>query len=79
MANIDRWGDHQLSRVHGQPIVDRLSNDIRKAMNEPPMVEWLASLATSTSNITPDEFKARMQREVANYQQLIDKAGIKFE
>ena len=62
-----------------RPIVDKVSADIRRAMNEPAMVEWLAGLATVTTNITPDELKARMAREVTTYQQLIDKAGIKFE
>jgi tripartite-type tricarboxylate transporter receptor subunit TctC len=34
---------------------------------------------TVTSNITPDEFKARIAREVQTYAQLIERAGIKFE
>lgn len=62
-----------------KPIVDKLSDDIRRVMQEPAMVEWLGSVATVTSNITPEEFRARMQREVQTYGQLIDKAGIKLE
>jgi len=62
-----------------QAIVDRMAADIRLAMNEKPMVDWLASLHTVTSTMTPDEFKARIQREVQTYAQLIEKAGIKFE
>lgn len=59
-----------------KPIVDRLSADIRKVMNEPAMVEWLAQLSAVTSNMTPDEFKARMTREIATYEQVIEKVGI---
>ena len=62
-----------------KPIVDKLSADIRRVMHEPAMVEWLSNVATVTSNITPEEFRARMQREVQTYGQLIDKAGIKLE
>lgn len=62
-----------------KPIVDKLSADIRRVMHEPSMVEWLSNVATVTSNITPEEFRARMQREVQTYGQLIDKAGIKLE
>ncbi len=62
-----------------KPIVDKLTVDIRRVMNEPAMVEWLATVASVTSNITPDEFKARIAKEVPAYQQLMDKAGIKLE
>lgn len=62
-----------------KPIVDKLSTDIRRVMHEPAMTEWLASVMTVTSNITPDEFKARIAREVQTYGQLIEKANIKFE
>jgi hypothetical protein len=43
------------------------------------MVDWLASVASVTSNITPDEFRVRIAREVPTSQQLMDKAGIKLE
>ena len=62
-----------------RPIVDKLSADIRRVMHEPAMVEWLATVATVTSNMTSEEFRARIQREVQTYGQLMDKAGIKLE
>ena len=62
-----------------KPIADKLTADIRRVMNEPAMVDWLASVASVTSNITPDEFRVRIAREVPTYQQLMDKAGIKLE
>ena len=62
-----------------KPIVDKLSADIRRVMHEPAMVEWLATVATVTSNMTSEEFRARIQREVQTYGQLMDKAGIKLE
>ena len=62
-----------------KPIVDKLSADLRRVMHEPAMVEWLATVAAVTSNLTPEAFKARMRREVQGYGQLIEKAGIKFE
>lgn len=40
------------------------------------MVEWLAQVATVPSNLTPEEFKARMQREILTYQRVIEKVGI---
>ncbi|MGE4239080.1 Bug family tripartite tricarboxylate transporter substrate binding protein [Ramlibacter sp.] len=62
-----------------KPIVDKLSNDIRRVMHEPAMTEWLGTVFTATSNMTPDEFKARIAKEVQTYGQLIEKAHIKFE
>ncbi|MGV3573424.1 MAG: Bug family tripartite tricarboxylate transporter substrate binding protein [Ramlibacter sp.] len=62
-----------------RPIVDKLSTDIRKVMHEPAMTEWHTSMASVTTNLTPEEFKARIAKEVPMYQQLIDSAGIKFE
>lgn len=62
-----------------RPIVDRLSTDIRRVMHEPAMVDWLASVATFTSNMTPEQFRARMMQEVESYSQLIAKANIRFE
>jgi tripartite-type tricarboxylate transporter receptor subunit TctC len=62
-----------------KPIVDRLSTDIRKVMNEAPFVEWLAGMSTTTTNLTPEEFRARSLREISHYQQLIQKSKIKFE
>lgn len=62
-----------------KPIVDKLSTDIRRVMHEPPMIEWLTSVMTVTSNMTPDEFKARIAREVETFGVLIEKAGIRLE
>jgi tripartite-type tricarboxylate transporter receptor subunit TctC len=62
-----------------KPIVDRLSSDIRRVMHEPPMIEWLTSVMTVTSNMTPDEFKARIASEVKTFGALIQKAGIRLE
>ena len=62
-----------------RPLVDRIATDIRRVMQEPAMAEYLASVATVTSNMTPDEFRTRMQREVETYGQLISKANIRFE
>jgi len=60
-------------------IVHKLSKDILRVMHESAIVEWLATVAAVTSNHTPEEFKARIRREVQSYGQLIEKAGIKFE
>lgn len=60
-------------------IVNKAAADIRRAMNEPAMVEWLANVAAVTTQLTPAEFRDRIQREVRTFGQLIDKAGIKLE
>ena len=56
-------------------IVDQPSAAIRKVMHEPAMLEWLAQISTVTSNLTPDEIKARMQREIVSYQRILEKVG----
>lgn len=60
-------------------IVNRVSTDIRRVMHEPPMLEYLASVAAVTTDLTPAEFRERIQREVKTFAQLIEKAGIKLE
>lgn len=58
-----------------RPIVDKLSADIRQVMNEPDMVKWLATVSTVTTNLSPDEFRERMQREMAGFVRTIEKVG----
>lgn len=60
-------------------IVNKAAAEIRRAMTEPPMAEYLASVAAVTSPLTPAELRDRIQREVRSYAQLIDRAGIKLE
>ena len=60
-------------------IVSRASTDIRRVMHEPPMLEYLSSVAATTTDLTPAEFRECIQREVKTFAQLIEKAGIKLE
>ncbi len=62
-----------------RPIVDRLSTDIRRVMQEPAMTEWLASVMTVTSPMSPEEFQARIADEVKRFGALIQKANIRLE
>lgn len=60
-------------------IVAKAAADIRRVMHEPPMLEYLNGVAAVTTELTPAEFRDRIQREVKTYAQLIEKAGIKLE
>jgi tripartite-type tricarboxylate transporter receptor subunit TctC len=60
-------------------IVTKLSTDISKVMHEPAMTEWLGTVASQTTDLTPDEFEARIAKDVQLYRQLIERAGIKLE
>jgi tripartite-type tricarboxylate transporter receptor subunit TctC len=60
-------------------LIDRINNDVRKAMAAPEVRNSLAQTDTINTNLTAAEFKARFQREVATLAQLIAKSNLKFE
>ena len=62
-----------------KPIVDKLSEDIRKALAMPDVKEKLAAQGMEPYVTTPDEFAAIVKADVAKYGQVIKAGNIKID
>lgn len=60
-----------------KPIVDRLNQEIRKALELPAVKERLAQLNTEPAPSSPEEFAALLRKELEENAQLAKAAGIK--
>jgi len=59
------------------PIVSRLNAEVVAILKEPVVAERLRALGNEPSPTTPEEFKARMQADVAKWTAVVD--GMNFE
>jgi tripartite-type tricarboxylate transporter receptor subunit TctC len=60
-----------------RPIIDRMQQDVRKALDEPAVKEKMAALAADSVGSTPEELAALLKKETESWGQLIREAGIK--
>ena len=61
------------------PLVARINADIRKAVADPEMKQHLAIDGVEPSQLTPEQYKARLISEVAQLEKLIRRLNIKVE
>lgn len=57
-------------------IVRRLNADLFRVLQEPDIQAALASAGSAASPCSPEEMRAMVQREIARWREVIDKAGI---
>jgi tripartite-type tricarboxylate transporter receptor subunit TctC len=62
-----------------KPIVDTLSEGIRKALATPAIAEKLAAQGMEPYVTTPEEFTAIVKADVAKYGQVIKAGNIKID
>jgi tripartite-type tricarboxylate transporter receptor subunit TctC len=63
-----------------QPVVDRLSAEILKAMDSPDMKERLRSMGSEAPAIrTPDQFAAFVAAELKTYTGVVKRSGAKAD
>ena len=60
-------------------VIDRVSQEIQKAMGEPAFLERLEKTGVDPVRHTPQEFAEQIRREIAMWGEVIQKAGIKPE
>ena len=58
-------------------VVNKISTDVRRALESQDVKERLARLGNDTMIMTPQEFSAFVRREVGDYARIIKAAGIK--
>jgi tripartite-type tricarboxylate transporter receptor subunit TctC len=59
-----------------KPVVDRLSKSLNKALDGPVLQEKYAGLGLAVKHSTAPEFAEFLKREIANWGELVRKAGI---
>jgi tripartite-type tricarboxylate transporter receptor subunit TctC len=63
-----------------QPVVDRLSAEILKAMDSPDMKERLRTMGSEPPAIrSPDQFAAFVAAELKTYTELVKRSGAKAD
>jgi tripartite-type tricarboxylate transporter receptor subunit TctC len=61
------------------PLIARLNADIRKALLDPDMKQRLVVDGVEATQLTPEQFKARLTSEVTQLEKLIRRLNLKFE
>jgi tripartite-type tricarboxylate transporter receptor subunit TctC len=61
------------------PIRERLHAELMRAVAKPKLAEFLAARAALVTASTPEEFRARIDREIRKWNEIIPKAGVKAE
>jgi tripartite-type tricarboxylate transporter receptor subunit TctC len=59
-----------------KPIIDRLNQEIVKALAEPEMRQKLAATGVNAGSSTPEELGKHLRAEVAKWAKIIKAAGI---
>jgi len=62
-----------------QPVIDRLAKEMSKILADPEMQAKYVKLGLPVVAEGPAAFKARIEREVPMYKEVIDKAGLKIK
>jgi tripartite-type tricarboxylate transporter receptor subunit TctC len=60
-------------------IVDQLNAAVRQALAQPDVTQWLADTGVLAAPSTPEEFKQRVETEIALYSKLTEANGITIE
>ncbi len=75
--DVTSWFALFVPRGTPRPIIDRMQQDVRKALDEPAVKEKMAALAADSVGSTPEELAALLKKETESWGQLIREAGIK--
>ncbi len=75
--DVTSWFALFVPRGTPRPIIDRMQQDVRKALDEPAVKEKMAALAADSVGSTPEELAALLRKETDSWGQLIREQGIK--
>jgi tripartite-type tricarboxylate transporter receptor subunit TctC len=62
-----------------RPIIDKLNAEVRRALGLPDVKQWLAETGVLAAPATPEEFRHRIEAEIALYSKLAEANGIRTE
>jgi tripartite-type tricarboxylate transporter receptor subunit TctC len=88
IPTLDELGirDSETDTVYGvfapagtpQPVADRLTNELRQILKQPDIQERFRKAGAPVLAEGPDEFRARIARELPMYKKIVDQAGLKI-
>ena len=74
------WWGVSVAAKTPQPVVDRLSAEILKAMDAPDLKERLRNMGSEPPAIrTPEQFAAFVASELKTYTELVKRSGAKAD
>ncbi len=76
---VDSWIGLLAPAKTPRPIVDRLQREMLAVLGTPEVRERYAALGLMPVGSTPDEFSAQLKEELARWEPVVKKAGIKAE
>ena len=76
-SGYDFWIGAMLPGKTPQPIVDRMYQEISKALDKPELAKKLADLGVDQLRLTPSEFAALIKREIVSNAAVVKAAGLK--
>ncbi len=62
-----------------RPIIDKLNAEVRRALDLPDVKQWLVETGVLAAPATPEEFRRRIESEIALYSKLAEANGIRPE
>jgi tripartite-type tricarboxylate transporter receptor subunit TctC len=62
-----------------RPIVDRVNNELNKALKAKDMEDKLAADGVSPAGGTPEQFAATIKRDIDTWRKVVQVAGVKGE
>ncbi len=77
--DVMNWHGVLVPRGTPRPIVDRINGDLSKALKNKEMVERLQADGVAPAGGTPEEFGARIAREIELWRKIVAAAGVKAE
>jgi len=60
-------------------IVERMNRELRAVLAEPDVIDALKNQGIAAVSSTPDELRARIERDIAKWKKLAQDAGITME
>ena len=62
-----------------QPVIDRLARELTAILRRPDIKEKFDKIGLPVVAEGPAQFRARVEREVPMYKEVIDKAGLRIQ
>ena len=77
--DVTNWHGIIVPRGTSRAVVDRLNADLTRALRNKEMVDRLQADGVSPAGGTPEEFGARIAREIELWRKIVAQAGVKAE
>jgi len=75
--DVTNWHGVIVPRGTPRPIVDRINSDLTKALTSKEMITRLAADGVAPAGGSPEDFGARIAREIELWRKIVTQAGVK--